>query len=142
MLKQGFISKIIEQIVQSIARMLTMDHEKEAEKFLHDFDETLQTYYKTKIQDLESLTQINPEKDVFLLDDKLRNMQLHLFGKAAWAFYHQDEMESAKTCLKIIERIQAEESAVFEFPSQKMLETQAWIDDLHSKLAQNSTTNH
>ena len=38
MLKQDFLSKIIEQIVESIARILKIDHEKETEKFLNQMD--------------------------------------------------------------------------------------------------------
>lgn len=141
MLRQDFLSKIIEQIVQVIARALKMDHEQEAEKFLENFDQILLTYYKINQKDLTQLTETNQERDAFLLDEKLRNFQLQLFVKAGLAYFQKNEILQAKNCLSVIERIQQEQITVFEFPSQGQIEIQQWIKELQLKIDKTNSTN-
>lgn len=134
MLKRDFISKIIEQIVNAIARLLKVDHEKETEKFIIDFDELLQTYYHTSLENLELLTEAEDKRDSFLLDEKLKTTQLNLFARAGLAFLIQGNQSKAETCLKIIDRVKNQNSDLFEFPSEEAEANQRLIDELRSKL--------
>jgi len=136
MLRRDFISKIIEQMVSAVARLLKIDIEKEQEKFLKNFDEMLDTYYQISDEELEKLLASHDERDAMLLDEKLKNLQLRLFINAGLVFIGQNQIEKAKTCLKIIERIQAKHSDVFEFPSEESLKIGEDIFNLKKTLAE------
>lgn len=122
MIRQDFISKIIEQMVTSIARMLKLDYEKETRDYLNSFEELLKSYYKISSAQLEKLLEIDSERDAFLLDEKTKNLQLKLFLNAGLAFHLENEKQKARYCLKIIERIQEQNTRVFEFPSSENLQ--------------------
>jgi len=134
MLRRDFISKIIEQMVNAIARLLKIDIEKEQEKFLENFDELLDIYYQISDDELEKLLEPNDERDAMLLDEKLKNLQLRLFINAGLVFIRQNQIEKARICLKIIERIQVKHSDVFEFPSDESLKIEEEIERLNSFL--------
>lgn len=134
MLKQDFLSKIIEQIVESIARILKMDHEKETEKFLNQMDGFLQTYFQVSSENLEVLIEANEKTDAFLTDEKLRNFNLSLFTKAGLAYFNQGKVIRANTCLQIIRKIQNHPSNVFEFPSNESRAIEFLIEELQQKL--------
>ncbi len=131
MLRRDFISKIIEQMVNAIARLIKIDIEKDQEKFLENFDELLDTYYQISDNELEALLEKHDERDAMLLDEKLKNLQLRLFINAGRVFVQQNQIEKAKTCLKIIERIQTRHSDVFEFPSEESLKIGEEIEELN-----------
>lgn len=134
MLKQDFLSKIIEQIVESIARILKIDHEKETEKFLNQMDEFLQTYFQISSENLEVLLEDNEKTNVFLTDEKLKNFNLNLFTKAGLAYLNQGKINRANTCLQIIRKIQNHPSNVFEFPSNESRTIEFLIEELQQKL--------
>lgn len=119
MLRRDFISKIIEQMVNAIARLIKIDIEKEQEKFLEDFDEFLHTYFQLSDADLALLTEENEVRDGLLLNENLKDQLIHLFVNAGLVFQNNHQTEKAKNCLKIIERIQNQHDHIFEFPNEE-----------------------
>ena len=117
MLRRDFISKIIEQMVNSIARLLKKEIEQE--DFKKGFEEFLSTYFQLSSGELEKLVEENKERDAFLLDEKLKNQLIHLFVQAGFVFQKSNQTEKAKTCVKVIERIQNQHSDIFEFPNEE-----------------------
>lgn len=134
MLRQDFISKIIEQLFTAIAKLLKIDVEKQTEMFLVSFEELLKTYFKINSDSLSKLLESEEERDSFLLDEKLRTSQLMMFCKAGFAFFKLNEIQKAENYLKIIDRIQAEQQKVFEFPNSESLKLQEEIEKLTSLL--------
>lgn len=132
MLRRDFISKVIEQMVNAVARLLNIDTEKETEKFKEDFDEFLRTYFQILSDELEKLTEENEGRDAFLLDEKLKNQLVHLFVNAGFVFLKSNEMEKAKSCLKIIKRIQNQHSDIFEFPNEESLNVEKKLEEFES----------
>src|SRR5690606_40143474 len=102
MLRRDFISKIIEQMVNAVARLLKTDIEEEQEKFLEDFNEFLRIYFQFPDENLAQLLEENEERDAFLLDEKLKNQLLHLFANAGLVYVNANlnQIEKAKTSLK------------------------------------------
>lgn len=119
MLRRDFISKIIEQMVNAVARLLKLDVKEEPQKFLHQFDELIQTYFQLNEEELNLLLENDEERDALLLDEKLKNYQIRLFLNAGFAFAATGQASKAQICLQIIDRIQLQHSNVFEFPSQE-----------------------
>lgn len=119
MLRRDFISKIIEQMVNAVARLLNLDVKEEPQKFLGQFDELLKTYFQLNEEELNLLLENEEERDAFLLDEKLKNYLIRLFTNAGFAFAGTEQLSKAKICLRIIERIQQQHSNVFEFPSEE-----------------------
>lgn len=119
MLRRDFISKIIEQMVNAVARLIKIDIENDQEKFLGNFDEFLSTYFQISDKNLTKLLEENEERDEFLLDEKLKNQLMLLFVQAGFVFQKSNQSEKAKSCLKIIERIQNQHSDIYEFPSEE-----------------------
>ena len=134
MLRRDFISKVIEQMINAVARLLKIDYEKETEKFLDEFDSLLDTYFQLSTEELEQLVETDEQHDALLLDEKLKNFQLRLFAHAGLAFMLKSEKEKAEKCLKIIERIQIQHSEVFEFPSVESLKLEEEIEKLKNAL--------
>src|SRR5690606_8815373 len=137
MLRRDFISKIIEQMVNSVARLLKTDIENEQEKFLEDFNEFLRIYFQFPDENLAQLLEKNEERDAFLLDEKLKNQLLHLFANAGLVYVNVNlnQIEKAKTSLKIIERIQNQHSDLFEFPSEESEKLEMKIEKLTQHIA-------
>lgn len=117
MLRRDFISKIIEQMVNAVARLLELNVKDEPQKFLIQFDELLQTYFSLNSNKLDELLDSNEERDALLLDEKLKNYQIRMFISAGFAFIETKQSDKAKVCIQIIERIQQQHSNVFEFPT-------------------------
>lgn len=134
MIRQDFIAKIIEQMVTVIARMLKINQEKETQLFLDSFEEFLRTYYKISIDQLGELIKLDSSRDAILFDEKIKNLQLILFLDAAWVFSEKDEKEKALNCLQVVERIQNQNSHVFEFPSAETLQRSEKITKIKHKL--------
>ena len=136
MLRRDFISKIIEQMVNAVARLLKTDIENEQEKFLEDFNEFLRIYFQFPDENLAQLLEENEERDAFLLDEKLKNQLLHLFANAGLVYVNVNlnQIEKAKTSLKIIERIQNQHSDLFEFPSEESEKLKMKINQLKAGL--------
>ena len=119
MLRRDFISKIIEQMVNAIARLIKIDIEKEQEQFLEDFDEFLHTYFQLSDADLALLTEENEGRDGLLLNENLKDQLIHLFVNAGLVFQGNQQSEKAKNCLKIIQRIKNQHGHIFEFPTEE-----------------------
>ncbi|SMC33028.1 hypothetical protein [Moheibacter sediminis] len=117
MLRRDFISKIIEQMVNAVARLLELNGKEEPQKFLNQFDELMNTYFKLNSDKLNLLLENEEERDALLLDEKLKNYQIRMFIDAGFAFIETEQSEKAKICVQIIERIQQQHSNVFEFPT-------------------------
>lgn len=119
MLRRDFISKIIEQMVNAIARLLELNIQEEPQKFMNGFDELMQTYFSLNSDELNQLLEPNNERDALLLDEKLKNYQIRMFINAGFTFLQTKQSDKAKMCIQIIERIQQQHSNVFEFPSSE-----------------------
>lgn len=136
MLRRDFISKIIEEFVNAISRMLKLDYRKEKKKFLENFDESLHTYFKISSEDLDKLLEENEDRDVFLLDEKLRNQLLSLFIRAGLALLYSHEKSKAEKCLEIVKRIQKQHSTLYEFPSEESLRIEKEWNQLRNEIKQ------
>lgn len=134
MLRQDFISKIIEQLFTAIAKLLNIDVEKETEMYLASFEELLKTYFKIHSESLSKLLEEDEERDAFLLDEKLRTTQLTMFCQAGLGYLKIGESEKAQNCLHIIERIQTQQPEIFEFPSSESAKLEAEIESFQTKL--------
>ena len=119
MLRRDFVSKVIEQMVNAVARLLELKIQVEPEKFSKDFEEILQNYFKLNPDDLPQLLEKNDERDALLLDEKSKNHQIKMFIRAGFAFVQANQIPKAKTCLTIIERIRESHADVFEFPTEE-----------------------
>lgn len=117
MLRRDFISKIIEQMVNAVARLLELNGKEEPQKFLNQFDELLPTYFGLNSDELNKLLEPNDERDALLLDEKLKNYQIRMLLNAGFAFVETNQSEKSRLCTQIIERIQQQHSNVFEFPT-------------------------
>lgn len=117
MLRRDFISKIIEQMVNAMARLLELNVSEEPQKFLNHFDELINTYFQLNAQELNLLLENDEERDALLLDEKLKNYQIRMLVSAGFAFTETQQHPKAKICMQIIERIQQKHSNVFEFPT-------------------------
>lgn len=135
MLRRDFISKIIEQMVNAIARLIKIDIEKEQEKFLEDFDEFLHTYFQFSDADLAQLTEENESRDGLLLNENLKDQLIHLFVNAGLVFQNNHQTEKAKNCLKIIQRIQNQHSGIYTFPNDESEKVLIKIEELKSLLS-------
>lgn len=134
MLRQDFILKIIEQLFKAIAKLLKIDVEKETEAYLVSFEELLKTYFKLSSERLNELLESQEERDAFLFDEKIRTTQLLIFGQAGLGFLKIGEFEKAENCLKIIERIRAQHSHLYEFPNPEQLKLEELISRLRNQL--------
>lgn len=135
MLRRDFVSKIIEEFANAISRMLKLDYIEDKKKFLLNFEESLQTYFQIPSEELNLLLQDHEERDVFLLDEKLKNHLMSLFIRAGLAFINENELEKAKFCLKIIKRIQIQHSTMYEFPNEDTLKISVELAELKEKLS-------
>lgn len=117
MLRRDFISKIIEQMVNAVARLLELNIKEEPQDFLNQFDELMKTYFNLDADELNLLLESDEERDALLLDEKLKNYQIRMFINAGFAFIKTKQPDNAKTCVQIIDRIQQSHSNVFEFPT-------------------------
>lgn len=130
MLRRDFISKIIEQMVNAVARLLELNVKEEPQKFLIQFDELLQTYFSLNSNEIKLLLEENGERDALLLDEKLKNYQIRMFINAGFAFIETKQSEKVKVCIQIIERIQQQHSNVFEFPTSETSKIEQEIKSL------------
>ncbi|MBA5628852.1 hypothetical protein [Moheibacter lacus] len=135
MLRRDFISKIIEQMVNAVARLIKIDIENDQEKFLENFEEFLSTYFQISDKNLTKLLEENEERDAFLLDEKLKNQLMLLFVQAGIVFQKSNQTEKAKSCVKIIERIQNQHSDIYEFPSEESEKLGEKMEKLKSLLS-------
>lgn len=130
MLRRDFISKIIEQMVNAVARLLELNVKEEPQKFLIQFDELLQTYFSLNSNEIKLLLAENGERDALLLDEKLKNYQIRMFINAGFAFIDIKQSDKVKVCIQIIERIQQQHSNVFEFPTAETSKIEQEIKSL------------
>lgn len=130
MLRRDFISKIIEQMVNAVARLLELNVKEEPQKFLIQFDELMQTYFSLNSNELKLLLEENGERDALLLDEKLKNYQIRMFINAGFAFIATKQSDKVKVCIQIIERIQQQHSNVFEFPTAETSKIEQEIKSL------------
>lgn len=130
MIRQDFISKIIEQLFTAIAKLMKINHEKESELFLVTFQELLQTYFQLNSEQLEELIKADRSRDPILLDEKLKSSQLLMFTHAGLAYAKNGDLQKAQQCLSIVDRIQVQNSTIFEFPNSDSVKLLAEIEEL------------
>lgn len=130
MLRRDFISKIIEQMVNAVARLLELNGKEEPQKFFNQFDELMQTYFKLNAEKLNLLLENEEERDALLLDEKLKNYQIRMFLNAGFAFVETKDLSKAQICVQIIERIQQQHSNVFEFPTAESSKINSDLSEL------------
>ena len=105
---------------------------------MENFDESLHTYFKISSEDLDKLLEENEDRDVFLLDEKLRNQLLSLFIRAGLALLYSHEKSKAEKCLEIVKRIQKQHSTLYEFPSEESLRIEEEWNQLRDEIKQSS----
>ena len=72
MIKQDFISKYIQELNKTLARIISLEIGNADEGFLIIFNQMLQSYYKIDDNNLSTLLEENEERDQFLLADELK----------------------------------------------------------------------
>lgn len=132
MLRRDFVSKIIEQMVNAVARLLELNLNEEPQKFLDEFDELLQTYFNLNVENLPLLLEENEERDALLLDENLKNYQIRVLINAGLVFVQTHQISKAIICIQIIEKIQQKHAAVFEFPTAEISKISQDLMDLKS----------
>ena len=76
MIKQDFISKYIQELNKTLARIISLEIGNADEGFLIIFNQMLQSYYKIDDNNLSTLLQENEELDQFLLADELKKKNI------------------------------------------------------------------
>ena len=97
MIKQDFISKYIQELAKTLAKIMALEIGNSDEGFLIIFNQMLQSYYK--IDDNQMLTLLNEDqqRDQFLLADELKKKNQLTFMKAIRVYISNGAIDKAKT---------------------------------------------
>ena len=99
MIKQDFISKYIQELNKTLARIISLEIGNADEGFLIIFNQMLQSYYKIDDNNLSTLLQANEERDQFLLADELKKKNILTFMKAIRIYLYREDVAKAKDIL-------------------------------------------
>lgn len=135
MLRRDYMLKLIEQFAKMVAKLLDSDFENEPETFYSDFNSLLKDYFKIKPDELDLLLKEDPARDAMLLDEHSKNSQLLLFARSGFVFAEKGEIERARICMEIIERIKTHHSSLFEFPNSESIKIEEEIQRLKDSLS-------
>ena len=119
MIRKDFISKYIEELGKSMARLIAYEIGDEDDNFIFHFNEMLRSYYRLDDSELATLLIENEERDQFLLSDELKKSSIRTYLKAARVFLTLNQTEKAVLSFKIVERIQSVNSGIFQFPTEE-----------------------
>ena len=119
MIKQDFISKYIQELNKTLARIISLEIGNADEGFLIIFNQMLQSYYKIDDNNLSTLLQANEERDQFLLADELKKKNTLTFMKAIRVYLNQGNNDKAKASYAVLKRIESINSGIFQFPTEE-----------------------
>ena len=119
MIKQDFISKYIQELNKTLARIISLEVGNADEGFLIIFNQMLQSYYKIDDNNLSTLLQANEERDQFLLADELKKKNILTFMKAIRIYLNREDVAKAKASYEVLKRIESINSGIFQFPTEE-----------------------
>ena len=119
MIKQDFISKYIQELNKTLARIISLEVGNADEGFLIIFNQMLQSYYKIDDNNLSTLLQANEERDQFLLADELKKKNILTFMKAIRIYLYREDVAKAKASYDVLKRIESINSGIFQFPTEE-----------------------
>ena len=119
MIRKDFISKYIEELGKSLARLIAYEVGDEDENFIFHFNEMLRSYYRIDDNELAILLEADQERDQFLFSDELKKKSIRTYLKASKIYTVIGENEKALICFKIVERIRDVNSGIFQFPTEE-----------------------
>lgn len=119
MIKQDFISKYIQELNKTLARIISLEIGNADEGFLIIFNQMLQSYYKIDDNNLSTLLEANEERDQFLLADELKKKNILTFMKAIRIYLNREDVEKAKASYEVLKRIESINSGIFQFPTEE-----------------------
>ncbi|MGV0752983.1 hypothetical protein [Empedobacter brevis] len=119
MIKQDFISKYIQELNKTLARIISLEIGNSDDGFLIMFNQMLQSYYKIDDNNLSTLLEVNEERDQFLLSDELKKKNILTFMKAIRVYINQNNSEKALTSYEVLKRIERLNSGIFQFPTEE-----------------------
>ncbi|SFN47914.1 hypothetical protein SAMN05421738_11319 [Algoriella xinjiangensis] len=117
MIKQDFISKYIQELNKTLARIISLEVGNSDDGFLIIFNQMLQSYYKVDDNNLSILLEENEERDQFLLADELKKKNILTFMKAIRVYLNQGNHDKAKASYSVLKRIESINSGIFQFPT-------------------------
>ena len=119
MIKQDFISKYIQELNKTLARIISLEVGNADEGFLIIFNQMLQSYYKIDDNNLSTLLEENEERDQFLLADELKKKNILTFMKAIRIYLNREDAVKAKASYEVLKRIESINSGIFQFPTEE-----------------------
>ncbi len=119
MIKQDFISKYIQELNKTLARIISLEIGNADEGFLIIFNQMLQSYYKIDDNNLSTLLEANEERDQFLLADELKKKNILTFMKAIRIYLNREDIVKAKASYEVLKRIESINSGIFQFPTEE-----------------------
>ncbi|GGE87984.1 hypothetical protein SAMN05443634_10771 [Chishuiella changwenlii] len=119
MIKQDFISKYIQELSKTLAKIIALEVGNSDDGFLIIFNQMLQSYYKLDDNNLVVLLEANEERDQFLLADELKKKNILTFMKAIRVYLNQGNTEKAKASYEVLKRIESMNTGIFQFPTEE-----------------------
>ena len=119
MIKQDFISKYIQELNKTLARIISLEIGNADDGFLIIFNQMLQSYYKIDDNNLSTLLEANEERDQFLLADELKKKNILTFMKAIRIYLNREDIVKAKASYEVLKRIESINSGIFQFPTEE-----------------------
>ena len=119
MIKQDFISKYIQELNKTLARIISLEIGNSDEGFLIMFNQMLQSYYKIDDNQLDVLLEENETRDQFLLSDELKKKNQLAFMKAIRVYLSNQSVHKAKNAFEVLKRIENMQSGIFQFPTEE-----------------------
>ncbi len=119
MIKQDFISKYIQELAKTLARIIALEVGNSDEGFLIIFNQMLQSYYKIDDSQLNILLEEDQSRDQFLLADELKKKNQLTFMKAIRIYLNNNSLDKAKAAFEVLKRIESNQSGIFQFPTEE-----------------------
>ena len=119
MIKQDFISKYIQELNKTLARIISLEVGNSDDGFLIIFNQMLQSYYKVDDNNLAILLEEDEERDQFLLADELKKKNILTFMKAIRIYLYREDVAKAKASYDVLKRIESINSGIFQFPTEE-----------------------
>ena len=119
MIKQDFISKYIQELNKTLARIIALEIGNSDDGFIIIFNQMLQSYYRIDYNQLSILLEANEERDQFLLADELKKKNILTFMKAIRVFLNREDLDKAKATYEVLKRIESIQSGIFQFPTEE-----------------------
>lgn len=117
MIKQDFISKYIQELAKTLAKIMALEIGNSDEGFLIIFNQMLQSYYKIDDNQMLILLEEDQQRDQFLLADELKKKNQLTFMKAIKVYVSNGSTEKAKAAYQVLQRIENINSGIFQFPT-------------------------